>query len=330
VRFPSRPLRVLPVLLAAVVWSACEDADDDPGAAAGAGGARAGAGAVAGGKASSTGGKGGSSAGAGKGGAGPGSDEREVSIRFRGKVLERELACDARFPGVGTKSTEVQPVDFRFFVQDLSLIDAEGNKVPVRVNERAPWQTPEVALIDLTDTSGTCVGTPETNAEIIGRVPNGQYTGVAFRNGVPEKLNHEDPVLHPPPLQVTDLAWSWLTGFRFLVAELHESEPAASADADAGTTGGVGLLHIGSTACKANMGCSHGNRNNVELKDFDPDRDVIVADLGALFTTSDLTQDVQCHASSDACAPLFERAGIDWKTGDGLSKQSLYRVEPAP
>jgi len=303
----SRPGIVLPLLLVA---AGCGSGSDD-----------AGGGAVAG------------KSGAGSGsGSGSGSSEgglRALTIRFRGKVLERALSCSEEFAGVGSERTRVQPVDFRFYVQDVSLIDKDGKRVPVQLKEQAPWQTRDVALIDLTDVSGSCVGTPETNDVIVGSVPSGEYTGIAFSNGVPEQLNHEDPVQHPPPLQVTDLAWSWLTGFRFLVAELQQSAPDAAADSgDAGVTQGVGLLHIGSTACKPNMGCAHAIRNAIQLDRFDPDADAIVADLGALFADADLTQDAQCHSSTELCAPLFARAGIDWKSGDSQSSQSLFRVEP--
>jgi uncharacterized repeat protein (TIGR04052 family) len=322
----SRSQFVLPVLITASLWAACNDSDPDSAQSAGTGGA---AHSVAG-----AGGAGGKSGASGKGAAGKGrvsvTDDRELKIRFRGKVLQKDLSCSGTFDGVGKKSTQVVPVDFRFFVQDLALVDRAGNRTPVIMQELPPWQTTDVALIDLTDVSGSCVGTEETNDVILAKAPPGEYTGIAFRNGVPEPLNHEDPVLHPPPLQVTDLAWSWLTGFRFVVAEVHQSPESIGENAsDADSNGGVGLVHIGSTACKANLGCGHRNRNEIVLDDFDPDTDVVVADLGALFADVDVTEDVQCHASSDACSPMFARAGLDWETGDSLSTQSLFRVEPS-
>lgn len=326
----SRPRGVLPALLAAAVTVACGSDSDagasaDAGASGGAGASgRASAAAGSSGRPAGASGKGGSGA-AGKGGS---AGQRELTIRFRGKVLERPLSCSEQYAGVGSKQTRVQPVDFRFYVQDLALIDADGKRVPVKLKDQAPWQTPDVALVDLTDASGSCVGTPETNDVILGSVPAGEYKGISFRNGVPEQLNHEDPVLHPPPLQVTDLAWSWLTGFRFLVAELHQSEPAAADSGDGGAPAGVGLLHIGSTACKPKMGCAHANRNLVELEAFDPEQEVIVADLGALFADTDLGQDAQCHSSAELCAPMFARAGIDYETGDSLPRQRAFRVEP--
>jgi hypothetical protein len=188
--------------------TACgSDSDSDAAGDAGAGGATAGR-AGASGRASAAAGSGGKPVGAtaGKGGSAAVDAQRELKIRFRGKVLERALSCREQYAGVGSKQTRVQPVDFRFYVQDLALIDAAGKQVPVRLKDQSPWQTPDVAPIDLTDASGSCVGTPETNDVILGSVPAGDYKGITFRNGVPEQLNHEDPVLHPAPLQVTDLA----------------------------------------------------------------------------------------------------------------------------
>lgn len=243
-----------------------------------------------------------------------------VEIRFRPHIFERAFACGETYEEIGAKKSRVQPADLRFYVQDLALIDANGKTVPVQIDQRDPWQTPQVALIDFQDDRGVCSGTPETNDRITGLAPPGDYRGVVFSNGVPEQLNHEDPLKHPAPLQVSDLSWGWLTGFRFFVAELRHSDGM-----------GVGMLHIGSTACGGTLGrstCANPNRNRVELKDFDPRRDEIVVDLGELFAETDVTMGSQCHGSSVqlACAALFERLGVDMASGRPLPEQRVYRV----
>lgn len=266
------------------------------------------------------GGSGGSGAKAGK----------AVTIRFRAAVADRDFSCRERYEAMGSKKTAVVPADFRFYVQDLELIDAEGKEVPVELDKRAPWQTEDVALLDFEDMQGRCHGTPETNTTITGRVPDGTYQGVVFTNGVPEALNHLEQSKQPAPLDVTDLYWAWLTGYRFMVAELLQDDASAAADADAGSTlTGIGLMHIGSTACRRDQGCTKANRNSVRLSDFDPSKDVIVADIAAIFEATDLSQDMQCHSADAICAPMFERVGVSFEDGKSLDKQKLYRVAKA-
>jgi uncharacterized repeat protein (TIGR04052 family) len=257
-----------------------------------------------------------------------GSDTKAVTIRFRAAVADRDFSCRERYEAMGSKQTTVVPADFRFYVQDLKLIDAAGKEVPVELDKRSPWQAEDVALLDFEDMQGRCHGTPETNTTITGHVPAGTYKGVVFTNGVPEQLNHLEQSKQPAPLDVTDLYWAWLTGYRFMVAELVQDD--ANADADAGVSlPGIGLLHVGSTACRRDQGCTKTNRNRVRLTDFDPSKDVIVADIGAIFAATDLSQDMQCHSADAICAPMFERVGVSFEDGKSLDKQKLYHVAKA-
>jgi uncharacterized repeat protein (TIGR04052 family) len=253
----------------------------------------------------------------------------DVTIRFEARVADRPFRCGERYAGLGATRVEVEPSDLRFFVQDLSLIDEAGKRVPVELTERTPWQTASVALLDFEDGTGACThGTSDRNDHIEGRVPVGVYRGLWFRNGVPETLNHEDPLRHPAPLQVTDLTWGWLTGFKFFVAELRQ---VASRDDDAGPANGFGLLHVGSSACNPagrTTVCRHPNRNEIQLDRFDVEHDRLVVDIAALFADADLTVDAQCHSNVEAiCKPLFAKLGVDWDTGASLPTQQVFRVE---
>ena len=267
----------------------------------------------------------------------PGSDAgatRAVKIYFRAMVGERSFACSEQYEQVGSSKVAAVPADFRFYLQDVKLIAADGTKVPLKLEARSPWQTPDVALIDFEDMSNDCHGTPGMNDYVSGTVPAGQYSGVVFTNGVPEALNHLDQATQPPPLDLTDMYWQWLTGYRFFVLELKEANADARAEAaaaeDAGVVlPGIGLLHIGSTACRRNMGCTKGNRNEIRLANFDPDTDVIAADAAAAFVETDITQEMQCHSAGKLCAPMFQRIGVNWETGQSEPDlQQIYRVLP--
>jgi uncharacterized repeat protein (TIGR04052 family) len=250
-----------------------------------------------------------------------------ITLRFAARVGAEPFACGSTYEGQGASGVAAEPQDFRFFVNDVRLIDASGREEPVLLDSRAPWQLPEVALLDFEDQSARCAaGTAETNDVITGRVFPGEYVGVAFELGVPEALNHDDPALAPAPLELGSMSWGWLLGYRFLRAEL-----AAAGETDAGAPG-IGLLHLGSTACTGNpqagsVVCANPNRSEVSLPEFDPASSVIVADLGALFASTDLMLDAQCHSTGDFCAGPFASAGVDPATGAALPAQTLFRVE---
>jgi hypothetical protein len=151
-----------------------------------------------------------------------------------------------------------------------------------------------------------------------------------FTNGVPEELNHREQSTQPAPLTVTDLYWAWLSGYRFFVAELRQDVANEGAEDAGAALPGMGLLHIGSTACRRDMGCTKPNRNEIRLESFDPDVDVVVADLAAVFGATDLSKDLQCHSSDAYCAPMFERMGVSFETGQSKAdSQQVYRVEKA-
>jgi uncharacterized repeat protein (TIGR04052 family) len=250
-----------------------------------------------------------------------------VTIRFRGRVGTATFACGTNYTQQGSTKVTVTPQDFRFFVQDLRLIRNDGVEVPVTLATRAPWQNPDVALIDFENRTGTCVdGNPETNTIITGTVPTGTYTGVAFKNGVPETLNHKNPTTLAAPLSTyAGMSWGWLTGFRFIKAEMQQVVSQGIP--------GVGWLHTGTTACTGNpqagsVTCARPNRNDVKLTGFNASTNYIVADIGAMFGGTDLSQDSECHSSSSSvCTPMYSRVGINYANGQPAAGQVAFRVE---
>jgi uncharacterized repeat protein (TIGR04052 family) len=278
-----------------------------------------------------------------------------ITLHFKGKVGTQDLACGQSYPGQGSTSATITPRDFRFFVHDVRLISATGAEVPVLLDERLPYQSTEITLIDFADGTGSCDPSDKgTNTLVTGTVPVGSYTGVAFVEGVPETLNHADPALHPGPLQASGVSWGWTLGFRFVMAEVvatssagdaggHSNAPIApppdAGVADAGSPaqgGGLGFVHLGSTGCTGTqasddagpgVSCDKPNRPEVRFTTFNPVSSAIVADLGAVFSTADLSESVQCHGSGPACAPMFEALGVDLDTGAALPTQHVFRVE---
>src|SRR5262249_19180538 len=152
------------------------------------------------------------------------------------------------------------PQDLRLFVSELALIRRDdGKAVPVELDVRKPWQSKELGLLDFEDGTGSCgEGDTDLNAQLSGSVPEGDYNGISFVNGVPEALNHSDPLKAEDPLRNhPGLSWGWLDGFRFAKIELREVVAPNQAY-------GHALLHVGSSACtgdarKGTVTCSKAN-----------------------------------------------------------------------
>jgi len=272
---------------------------------------------------------------------------RSVALTFRPQVGDELFACGETYKDQGSSNIEVTPQDFRFYVSDLRLIDEEGEEVPVELDNRSPWQSKTVALLDFEDASSACKnGNSAMNATVTGKVPDRNYVGVVFSPAVPLDLNHEDPATLPDPLQAGGMTWGWLFGYKFLRAEL-----AATAAPEQDEVPGVGVFHLGSTGCDnvspdgeggaggvgsavPNLGapptieCAQQNRAVIRLEEgFSVNDDVIVADIGAMMKTTDLSDSSQCHSGGLFCEGFFESVGLDFATGDQLNKQTAFRVE---
>jgi uncharacterized repeat protein (TIGR04052 family) len=268
-----------------------------------------------------------------------------VTLRFKGKIGSEELACGQRYTGLGSTKIAGTVRDFRFFVHDVRLVDARGVQVPVQLDERPPFQSVEVAMLDFTDGRGSCLnGARESNLVLYGQVPAGTYTGIRFTTGVPEALNHADPTVAPESLKASPgVLWTWRQGYRFVLAELDVGEGVAAraldggvALADAGLSGdgsglpGLVFAHVGSLGCSGSVGayqCRRPNRGTIELTDFDLTRDTVVADLGAVFEDIDLLGVVQCHGDNPVCEPALAAFGIDPGTGAPAAGQRVFRIE---
>jgi uncharacterized repeat protein (TIGR04052 family) len=235
---------------------------------------------------------------------------------------------------VGTSQVDVTPLDLRFYVEEVWLTSGK-NRTRVVLDERTPWQTRDIALVDFEDSAGQCGnGNSQTNVQITGSVPQGDYDGLVFTVGVPEFLNHLPDDQFPPPLQPIYMLWSWLAGFKFFVAEvLQVPGPAGAVDGGAFEAGvpGAGLLHVGSTACYAgdagDKRCNHSNRITVQLSSFDIGADSVVVDLAEVFGAVDLRAEQSCHSSGASCPKLFESVGLDFATGAESGEQRVFRAE---
>lgn len=193
-------------------------------------------------------------------------------------ICAKQLALGAQANAANAASAPVagQVNDLRFYVSNIMLIDHDGVKHPMVLEENA-FQHRGVALLDfetasaptnagtLADASSNkCTGgTPETHMAITGWVPDGlHYHGIAFELGVPvkslgsvkEEMNHSNPASASGPLAVTAMNWNWQGGRKFTkIQYVPDAGLFNGASAVAATTWN---FHLGSTSCSFNPAVS--------------------------------------------------------------------------
>lgn len=272
-------------------------------------------------------------------------ESQTVTIQFEGMVGDASFACGQTYD-LGTPTTAMTPLDFRLYISEVALIDADGNEVPLILQQDGRWQHQDVALIDFEDKSGGCTnGTVETRAQVIGAVPAGAYSGLKFTLGVPFSLNHVDSTLAPSPLNLTAMWWNWNFGYKFARIDLLSATAATSVTPDSAAHdkqhdeafNGF-AIHLGSVGCQMDAAqspvvCSVPNRAEVLLTNFDPTEDVVVADLAALLSQTNLAENQENTAigcmSSPAdgdCAGIMQNLGLPFND-QSVHEQIFFRVK---
>jgi uncharacterized repeat protein (TIGR04052 family) len=282
------------------------------------------------------------------------SNQPTVTINFAAKVGEQAFTCGESYSALGTSATTVTPADFRFYVSDLALIDASGNAIPLNLEQDGKWQYQNVALLDFEDKSGACSnGTTETRTQVVGTIPPGEYQGLQFTLGIPSELNHADATLASSPLNLTSLWWNWRGGYKFLRVDLSNQTTAQKDNAiegeemnhqshemdHQGSQTQNFAIHIGSTGCQADTdgqqpsGCSNPNRSTTVLDNFNPENNVVVADLANLLSQTDLASNqpdtpMGCMSSPEDgdCLGIMHNLGLGFNNQPS-SGQTLFRVE---
>ncbi len=271
---------------------------------------------------------------------------QEVTLQFAGRINGVDAACDTDFTGVGTAASDAQVRDFRMYVSNIRLVNGDGDEVELELEQDGVWQFENVALLDFEDGTGLCAdtGNPDLNSTVVGMVPEGDYTGVRFDVGVPSELNHTDPNITDPPLNVLPMTWNWLAGRKFVRFDLLvDNFP----DDNFGWN-----THLGSQGCmngeKPNPmeppteDCARPQRPAIALDTFDLETNTIVVDAGTLLGDVDVSGNLAgapgCMSFFPAdpamqdndCADVFPNYGMDWQTGDcvdGCADQTFITVE---
>jgi uncharacterized repeat protein (TIGR04052 family) len=255
---------------------------------------------------------------------------QSVTVNFAGMVGQLPFACGSTYTSLGSTATTWAPHDFRFYVNDVTIIDSTGAPLPLSLVQDGVWQTSNVAMLDFEDATADCAGnTPQMNSRVIGTIPAGHtLAGLQFTLGVPEDHDFLDVATAQSPLDQSALYWSWAMGYVFLKVEgITRDQPMGYA------------LHLGSTGCAVDgmgtvTGCTYPNRPVVTFASFDPTKNVVVADLAGLFanTNLDVVDSNSPGCLSDQadpdCGPIFANLGLPFGSApNNPAEQSFFRVQ---
>ncbi len=263
---------------------------------------------------------------------------KNVSIDFAAMVGAEAFACSDNgaaksYTNLGSSNSTASFKDFRFYVSNVRLIDANSNEVAVTLDQ-TNFQFEDVVLLDFEDGTGGCVdlGNTPMNTSVVGQVPAGTYTGLAFDLAVPFDKNHMEAasVSTPPPLNIMGLFWNWQIGHKYGRVDLVV-EGAAGWN-----------VHLGSTGCVSDgtaeapmVSCGKPNVAKIAISNFDPDSDTVAIDMAALLSNSDLTTNAAgppgCQsfpADVDDCTPMYPNLGLSFDTGecvDNCVGQTMFK-----
>ncbi len=198
--------------------------------------------------------------------------------------------------------------NLQFYIHQVELLDERGAARPFKLAAAAPFQSGEVALLDLAGEAAT-----SRHQVIRGAVAvtNTRFAGIRFTVGVPFRLNHADPLTAAAPLDRPALFWTWQSGYKFLRADLS-------------TQGRDWSFHLGSTGCSSASAlrppaeaCQQPNRIRVELKG-DPLRDVIRFHPAPLLAAARAADFVICtgdYLNNPACANAYASTALVMHSG---------------
>jgi uncharacterized repeat protein (TIGR04052 family) len=280
---------------------------------------------------------------------------QEVTLNFALKAGGRSVACGQQI-ALGSTQGMTELLDARLYLSNVRVITESGEEFPIELTQDGAWQYENIVLLDFENATGACQGTPETNTQVIGETEaDDPITGIAFTVGIPEELNHLDAAMAASPLNVTDMWWAWLFGYKFMkidltsggmmnMAEQTTESPEAEASAGHGDSLQNGwFIHLGSTGCVGedfvfppDAPCANPNRLEVKLENLDVANNTIVLDLNKLLQRVDVSRSLKLEppgcmseATDPDCLSLFITGfGLSLKDGQQLvDSPAFFRVE---
>ena len=221
---------------------------------------------------------------------------------------EFEFVLDTGPEAMGTTESAL---DVAFFVSDVYLITAMGEKFPLQLSSNN-WQVDNAALIILgNDATGTynniiSGSTPALNAS------KDTFNKLEFTLGLPAHLNHSNPLTAKPPLNTSSMFWSWQLGYKFLRIDSRSETLSWS-------------FHLGSTNCSSpspirppTAPCEKPNRVNITLPLDNKSSSHIFVNVGAFSKHPIGKKTVSCtgqYSENPICSTWLGELGLNPSTG---------------
>lgn len=233
---------------------------------------------------------------------------------------------------LGNEKSVASLADLRFYVSNVHILTKSGKKLPLTLTPN-DFQQSDVGLIDLENGTDNCAkrGDTQTNHTLTGTL-KGKYkpselVGVAFDVAVPNAKNHSLFSSSDTPLNLQAMSWAWLSGRKFMKAELNVADKVHNLSDD--THAPLYNVHFGRTGCTGDVAtgdiaCKKDNRISVVLKDKHWQQKTIALDLTALFSQTNIRQNqtgaVGCMSAENDqdCVGIFKMAGLTGK------KQAIF------
>lgn len=220
-------------------------------------------------------------------------------------------------PGVATRTA--------FYIYDITLLDADKQRHPFLLDSSD--YPDQVALIVLAST--------QQHFSLAGVAAAKDFQALEFTVGVPEHLNHHNPLRAQAPLNDSSMFWSWQQGYKFLrIDGVYANDRSASGSE------GNWVFHLGSTGCDSPSAlrppeepCRNSHRVRVHLQDFDPQHHRIDVNLESLTRQLADAGDVNCSGSyqlQDVCMRMLRTLGLNPESGNCEQEcltQTLFQLQ---
>ncbi|MET0343653.1 MAG: MbnP family copper-binding protein [Polyangiales bacterium] len=253
------------------------------------------------------------------------------TVRFDMRAGDTAFGC-GKPAALGTTATMAEPTDVRFYVHDVALVRASGERVPLELHQDGMWQRENVALLDFADDTGKCVtGNPELRTLVQGYAPaHDDYRSLSFKLGVPADKNHLDGANAPAPYNASGMWWSWSGGYKYVRLDLTSAAQP------------VWYFHAGAASCQGltNTGftCAARQLADVTLDDYDADKSLVVFDVAKFYAGVDVatirtTDTAGCMGSKDDpdCKPLYNALGVvPFDDAAQRPQQTTFRLTTGP
>jgi len=253
------------------------------------------------------------------------------TVRFDVRAGDAAFGC-GKPAALGTQKTVAEPVDLRFYVHDVALVRASGERVPLALHQDGQWQRENVALLDFADDTGKCAtGNPDVRTLVEGYAPkHDDYRSLSFKLGVPDDKNHLDGANAPAPYNASGMWWSWSGGYKYVRMDLTSSVQP------------IWYFHAGAASCTGltttGFKCEALQLADVTLDDYDPASSLVVFDAAKFYAGVDVSRVVPpdtagCMGSKTDpdCKPMYNALGVvPFDDAAPRPQQTSFRLATGP